>query len=37
MHAMGFCEDYLRLPLTQMEDGHRKVLLDLMCKEGLIK
>ena len=37
MSAMGYCEDYLRLPLTPMEEGHRKVLLDLMRKEGLIK
>ena len=37
MHAMGFCEDHLRLPLTKMEEGHRRVLLDLMRKEGLIK
>ena len=36
MSAMGFCEDYLRLPLTPMEDAHREVLLDLMRKEGLI-
>ena len=36
MSAMGFCEDYLRLPLTPMEDAHREVLLGLMRKEGLI-
>lgn len=36
MSAMGFCEDYLRLPLTPMEDAHREVLLSLMRKEGLI-
>ena len=36
MCAMGFCEDYLRLPLTPMEDAHREVLLGLMRKEGLI-
>ncbi len=34
--AMGYCDDYLRLPLTPMEDAHRAVLLDLMRKEGLI-
>ncbi len=34
--AMGFCDDYLRLPLTPMEDAHRAVLYDLMKKEGLI-
>lgn len=37
MSAMGFCEDYLRLPLTPMEDKTRQVLLSLMKKEGLIK
>lgn len=34
--AMGYCDDYLRLPLTPMEDAHRAVLFDLMRKEGLI-
>lgn len=37
MSAMGFCEDYLRLPLTPMEDKNREVLLSLMKKEGLLK
>ena len=37
MSAMGFCEDYLRLPLTPMEENHRKVLIDIMRKEGLVK
>ncbi len=37
MSAMGFCEDYLRLPLTPMEEKNREVLLSLMKKEGLIK
>ena len=36
MAAMGFCEDYLRLPLTPMEDAHRAVLLNLMRGHGLI-
>lgn len=36
MAAMGFCEDYLRLPLTPMEESNRKVLFELMKKEGLI-
>ena len=36
MAAMGFCEDYLRLPLTPMEDAHKAVLLDLMAKQNLI-
>ena len=25
MSAMGFCEDYLRLPLTSMEEEHREI------------
>ena len=36
MNAMGYCEDYLRLPLTPMEDAHRAALLDLMRQHGLI-
>ena len=36
MAAMGFCEDYLRLPLTRMEEGHKAVLLKLMAEQGLI-
>jgi len=36
MAAMGFCEDYLRLPLTPMEDNHRALLLELMRSHGLI-
>ena len=35
MAAMGYCEDYLRLPLTPMEDATRAKLLELMRKEGL--
>ena len=35
MAAMGFCEDYVRLPLTVMEDDHKAVLLDEMRKVGL--
>ncbi len=34
--AMGFCEDYLRLPLTPMSADKKEVLLSLMRKEGLI-
>lgn len=34
--AMGFCEDYLRLPLTCMEEGHKAVLLKLMAEQNLI-
>lgn len=35
MAAMGFCEDYLRLPLTPMEDAHRAVLLERMRGVGI--
>ena len=35
MARMGFCEDYLRLPLTPMEDTTRKVLYNEMEKLGL--
>ena len=35
MAAMGFCEDFLRLPLTPMEEAHRKVLFDEMRKAGI--
>ena len=33
--AMGFCENYLRLPLTPMEAANEAKLLELMRKEGL--
>ena len=36
MAAMGFCEDYLRLPLTPMEEGHKAKLLALMAEQNLI-
>jgi len=36
MHAMGYCEDILRLPLTCMEQANRETLLGLMRREGLI-
>ena len=32
---MGFCENYLRLPLTPMEEANERKLLDLMRKAGL--
>ena len=35
MAKMGFCEDYLRLPLTPMEDAHREVLFNEMRKVGI--
>ncbi|MBE7090314.1 MAG: 4-hydroxy-tetrahydrodipicolinate synthase [Clostridiales bacterium] len=36
MHAMGYCENYLRLPLTPMEAAHEAQLLTLMREQGLI-
>ena len=36
MAAMGFCEDYLRLPLTCMEDANKAKLLKLMAEQNLI-
>lgn len=35
MAEMGFCEDYLRLPLTPMEDKNRQVLFTEMRKAGI--
>ena len=33
--AMGFCENYLRLPLTPMEDAHYQTLLAAMRRHGV--
>lgn len=33
--AMGFCQDYLRLPLTPMEEKNREKLISLMKAQGL--
>ena len=35
MAEMGYCEDYLRLPLTPMEDNTRAVLFEEMRKAGI--
>ena len=35
MAAMGYCEDYVRSPLTVMEDNTKAVLLDRMREVGL--
>ena len=35
MYHMGFCENYLRLPLTPMEKAHEDVMLDIMRKAGI--
>ena len=34
--AMGYCENYLRLPLTPMEKAHEEKLLSLMKEQNLI-
>ncbi len=36
MAAMGFCENYLRLPLTAMDEAKEKVLFELMRAQKLI-
>ncbi|MBR0094435.1 MAG: 4-hydroxy-tetrahydrodipicolinate synthase [Synergistaceae bacterium] len=36
MSAMGFCENYIRLPLVPMEEAHWKKLEALMKEQGLI-
>ncbi|MBR3641354.1 MAG: 4-hydroxy-tetrahydrodipicolinate synthase [Oscillibacter sp.] len=36
MAALGWCENYLRLPLTTMEPEHEAKLLDLMRQHGLL-
>ena len=36
MAAMGFCENYVRLPLTVMEKAHEEHLLELMREQKLI-
>ncbi len=36
MAAMGFCENYVRLPLTPMEDAHWQHLRGLMEEQGLL-
>ncbi|MBE6921824.1 MAG: 4-hydroxy-tetrahydrodipicolinate synthase [Ruminococcaceae bacterium] len=35
MAALGFCENYLRLPLVPMEDAHEKILLQKMREVGI--
>ena len=36
MSAMGFCENFLRTPLTPMEDDHKEKLFALMRAEDLL-
>jgi 4-hydroxy-tetrahydrodipicolinate synthase len=35
MAAMGFCENRLRLPLTEMEEAHREKLFAEMRRQGV--
>jgi 4-hydroxy-tetrahydrodipicolinate synthase len=35
MAALGFCENFVRLPLVTMEEGHEKMLLQKMRDLGL--
>ena len=34
--AMGYCENYVRLPLTVMEHQHEEAMLNLMREQNLI-
>ena len=36
MHAMGYCDDTIRLPLTPMEEANRETLLAQMKKHGIL-
>lgn len=36
MAAMGWCENYIRMPLTPMEEAHESILLAQMRRQGLI-
>ena len=36
MAELGFCENFLRMPLTPMEEDHKQKLFALMREEGLI-
>ena len=35
MHAMGFCDNNIRLPLTELEEKNKKVLFDEIRKNGV--
>lgn len=35
MAAMGFCEEYLRLPLTVMEEANKQELFNAMCAQNI--
>jgi 4-hydroxy-tetrahydrodipicolinate synthase len=36
MSELGWCKNYLRMPLTPLEDAHRELLFAAMRKEGLL-
>ena len=36
MAEMGFCQNYLRLPLTPMDEAKKAVMLDLMRQHGIL-
>jgi len=36
MAELGFCENYLRLPLTPMDEAKKAVMLDLMRQQGIL-
>ena len=36
MAAMGWCENYLRMPLTPMEEAHWSILRERMAEQGLL-
>ena len=36
MAELGFCQNYLRLPLTPMDEAKKTVLLDLMRQQGIL-
>ena len=37
MHALGWCENFLRMPLTPMEEDHKAAMLGIMRELGLLK
>ena len=36
MARMGFCKNYVRMPLTPMEEAHEAVLVEIMKKHGIL-
>nr|MCR4771339.1 dihydrodipicolinate synthase family protein [Oscillospiraceae bacterium] len=36
MSELGWCKNYLRMPLTPLEDAHRELLFAAMRREGLL-